>query len=87
MPPPLFEIAERLGDAFSRSWARYWDSFGTLVAGRRREALVGFGRALTEIHEQGAGRESEPLILAGSGAALVAFGRSRPRHRGLPPGR
>ena len=31
MPQQVFEIAERLGDAFSRSWARYWIGYAALV--------------------------------------------------------
>ena len=69
------EIAERLGDAFSRSWARYWNAYTALKSGRAEDAVDGFTRALEEIHDRGSGRESESLIQSGLGAALVATGR------------
>ncbi len=69
------EIAMRLGDAFSRSWARYWTAYSALRSGHADEAVDGFTRALTEIHDRGAGKESESLIYSGLGAAFVATGR------------
>ena len=69
------DIAERLGDAFSRSWARFWDAYATYEQGDFQASLDGFNHALAEIHERGSGRESEPLIHRGIGTALVALGR------------
>ncbi len=69
------EIAERLGDAFSRSWAGYWRAYARLHDGDAETAIQDFDRALREIYERGAGRESESLIRHGIGAALVALGR------------
>ena len=69
------EIAERLGDAFSRSWARFWHAYASLHEGDAEAALEGFNRALREIYERGSGRESESLIHHGIGSAHVALGR------------
>ncbi len=69
------EIAERLGDAFSQSWARYWEAYAAFEQGYIETSLDGYVRALTEIHERGSGRESESLIHRGIGTALVALGR------------
>jgi adenylate cyclase len=69
------EIAERLGDAFSRSWGRYWSAYAALRSGHAEVAIDEFTRALGEIHDRGAGRESESVIRTGLGAALVAAGR------------
>ena len=69
------EIAERLGDAFSQSWARYWAAYAAFEQGDAQASLDGFARALAEVHERGAGRESESLIRRGIGTALVALGR------------
>jgi len=69
------EIAERLGDAFSQSWARYWRAYATLHEGDPEAAIEDFERALMEIYDRGSGRESESLIRSGIGAALVALGR------------
>ena len=79
-----FEIAERLGDAFSRSWARFWLamplSWRAMPSGRSSE----FTRTLTEIDQRGAGREALSLIHGGLGSALVAAGEV---DRGIEIGR
>ena len=69
------EIADRLGDAFSRSWARYWTSYTLLATGDHEGALEGFTRALAQIHEGGSGRESEAAVHRGIGESLVAAGK------------
>jgi adenylate cyclase len=69
-----FEIAERLGDAFSRSWARLWLGYATLVAGDAEPAVEEFTRTLAEIEERGAGREALGLVHRALGTALVAAG-------------
>ena len=83
----VFEIAERLGDAFSRSWARLWLGYAALVAGDAERAVEEFTRTLTEIDERGAGREALAWSIAALGSALVAAGRGRPGHRGRSPRR
>ena len=70
-----FEIAERLGDAFSRSWSRFWYAYAILQDGDAEAALEQFSRALVEVQERGAGREAEALIRHGMGEALVELGR------------
>ncbi len=79
-----FEIAERLGDAFSRSWAHFWLGHAVLVEGDAERAVVEFTRTLTEIEERGAGREALSLIHGGLGSALVASGEV---DRGIETGR
>ena len=80
----VFEIAERLGDAFSRSWARLWLGYAAHVAGDPERAVEEFTRTLTEIDERGAGREAIPLVRRGLGLALVAAGKV---DRGIEVGR
>jgi class 3 adenylate cyclase/tetratricopeptide (TPR) repeat protein len=79
-----FEIAERLGDAFSRSWSRFWLGYAALVEGDAERAVGEFTRTLTEIDERGAGREARSLIHRGLGSALVAAGEV---DRGIEIGR
>jgi adenylate cyclase len=79
-----FEIAERLGDAFSRSWAHFWLAHAVLVEGDAERAVVEFTRTLSEIDERGAGREALALIHGGLGSALVATGEV---DRGIEIGR
>jgi tetratricopeptide (TPR) repeat protein len=69
------ELAERQGDAFSRSWTRFWDAYALFESGNARAALDGYNRALVEIHERRSGLESESMIHRGIGTALVALGR------------
>ena len=69
-----FEIAERLGDAFSRTWARYWVGYAALVSGDLKSAVENLNRALNEIEERGAGREASAGIHSNLGSALVATG-------------
>jgi adenylate cyclase len=69
------ELAERQGDAFSRSWTRYWDAYALFESGNAQAALDGYTRALVEIHERRSGLESESMIHRGIGTALVALGR------------
>jgi adenylate cyclase len=80
----VFEIAERLGDAFSRSWARLWLGYAALVAGDAERAVEEFTRTLTEIEERGAGREALGLVQRSLGTALVATGEV---DRGIEVGR
>jgi tetratricopeptide (TPR) repeat protein len=68
------EIADRLGDAFSRAWARFWTAYAAMRAGAHDEAQEGFTRALEQMQDLGAGRESETLLRYGLGATLVAAG-------------
>ena len=68
------EVAERLGDAFSRAWARYWVAYAALISGDHTSAVENFTRALSEIEERGAGREASSGIHSGLGRALVAQG-------------
>jgi adenylate cyclase len=70
----VFEIAERLGDAFSRSWARLWLGYAALVSGDAERAIEEFTRTLSEIEERGAGREALGLVHRALGTALVAAG-------------
>ena len=79
-----FEIAERLGDAFSRSWARVWLGYASYASGDAEQAVAEFTRALAEVEERGAGRESRPFVLRTLGLALVAAGQI---DRGIETGR
>ena len=69
------EIADRLGDAFSRTWARFWDAYATLAAGDASTAQAGFSDGLANIESSGSGRESECWFRNGLAAALVAGGQ------------
>ena len=69
-----FEIAERLGDAFSRSWARFWLGYAAYVGGDAERAVAEYTRTLKEIDERGVGREALSLIHRGLGSALLAAG-------------
>jgi tetratricopeptide (TPR) repeat protein len=80
----VFEIAERLGDAFSRSWARLWLGYAALVSGDAERAVEEFTRTLREIDERGAGREALGLVHRALGTALVAVGEV---DRGIEVGR
>ena len=80
----VFEIAERLGDAFSRSWARLWLGYAALVTGDAERAIKEFTRTLSEIQERGAGREALGLVHRALGSALVASGEV---DRGIDVGR
>ena len=80
----VFEIAERLGDAFSRSWARLWLGYAALVTGDAERAVEEFTRTLSEIEERGAGREALGLVHRALGTALVAAGEV---DRGIEVGR
>ena len=80
----VFEIAERLGDAFSRSWARLWLGYAALVTGDAERAVEEFTRTLSEIEERGAGREALGLVHRALGSALVASGEV---DRGIEVGR
>jgi tetratricopeptide (TPR) repeat protein len=80
----VFEIAERLGDAFSRSWARLWLGYAALVSGHAERAVEELTRTLTEIDERGAGREALGLVHCALGSALVASGEV---DRGIEVGR
>ncbi|MGI9084169.1 MAG: adenylate/guanylate cyclase domain-containing protein [Aeromicrobium sp.] len=70
-----WEIAERLGDAFSRTWARFWIAYATLQRGETEAAIDAFTRGLTAIRESGSGRESESWFRNGLAMATVASGR------------
>ena len=69
-----FAIAERLGDAFSRTWAQAWVGYGALVAGDAERAIDDLTRALSDVDRRGAGREARPIILRGLGAAMIQAG-------------
>lgn len=69
------EIADRLGDVFSRAWASFWTSYAALREGSFEESLAGFTQTLEQIHARGAGRECEPLVRYGMGASLAESGR------------
>ena len=71
-----FEIAERIGDAFSGNWARVWLGYASFVSGDAEQAVAEFTRALAEIEERGAGRESRSFIHRTLGLALVAAGQT-----------
>ncbi len=79
-----FEIAERLGDAFSRSWARAWLGYALYVSGDAEQAVAESTRPLAEIEERGAGREARSFIHRTLGLALVA---ARQTDRGIDIGR
>ena len=79
-----FEIAERLGDAFSRSWARFWLGYAALASGDTELAVTELKRALIEVEERGAGRDALSVIHRTLGSALVASGEVE---RGIEIGR
>jgi class 3 adenylate cyclase/tetratricopeptide (TPR) repeat protein len=58
------EIAERIGDSFSRSWAWYWLGQGELMRDNWQAALEALERSREICREQRTGLEAEPPRLA-----------------------
>lgn len=58
------EIAERIGDGFSRALAQQWLGVAHLIEGRPGEAAAAFERSLAIARERGTGLEYEPFCLS-----------------------
>ncbi len=68
------EIAEAIGDSFSRVVASAWLGFAHVAAGDASEGEAIFTDCLEAIKQRGAGRELEPSVRGGLGGALAAIG-------------
>jgi adenylate cyclase len=68
------QIAEQLGDAFSRINALHWLGTALLLTGDPREASRVLASCIEAVDAQGAGREQEPLIRGQYADALLALG-------------
>jgi tetratricopeptide (TPR) repeat protein len=68
------EIAEAIGDSFSRIVASSWLGLAHIAAGNAAEARDLLRRCLEMIEERGAGREFEPLVRGGLARALADLG-------------
>jgi adenylate cyclase len=71
------EIAEQLGDAFSRINALHWLGDAYLLTGDPAEAVRVHDQCLAAVESRGAGREQEPGIRARHAEALRAVGDAR----------
>jgi tetratricopeptide (TPR) repeat protein len=68
------EIAEAIGDSFSRVVASSWLGLAHNLAGNAAEAREFLCRCLEMIEERGAGREFEPTVRSALARALGALG-------------
>src|SRR6266540_1434470 len=64
------EIAEAIGDSFSRVVASAWLGLAHVTAGDAPEAQAVLGHTLEMIEKRGAGREFEPSVHSGLATAL-----------------
>ncbi len=69
-----YELAERIGDAFSRIWAIYNLGYARFMAAEANEAIVALERSIELGREARTGLESESLRLAGLSEALLSAG-------------
>ena len=69
-----YEIAERIGDAFSRIFALYCLGCARLMLGEPDEAIVAFERSIELGREARTGLEIEALRFAGLSEALLSAG-------------
>jgi class 3 adenylate cyclase/tetratricopeptide (TPR) repeat protein len=69
-----YEIAERIGDAFSRVWALFYLGFARFMIGEADEAITAIESAIELGREARTGLESEALRIAGLSEALLSAG-------------
>ncbi len=69
-----YEIGERLGDAFSRGWSRFYLGYAHLLLGDTSEAIPLLEESIALPRESRTGLEQEALRLAGLSQALLMAG-------------
>ena len=69
-----YEIGERLGDAFSRGWARFYLGYAHLMLGDTSDAIPLLEESIELPRESRTGLEQEALRLAGLSQALLMAG-------------
>lgn len=69
------EIADRLGDGFSRVVAHMWLGLALHLTGSQHEALAVLDRCLETIQSRGVGLEYEGFVRSGRAITLEEFGR------------
>jgi tetratricopeptide (TPR) repeat protein len=69
-----YEIAERIGDAFSRVWALYFLGYARFMVGEPDEAIAAIESAIELGREARTGLESEALRIAGLSEVLLSAG-------------
>jgi class 3 adenylate cyclase/tetratricopeptide (TPR) repeat protein len=69
-----YEIAERIGSAFSRVWALYFLGYARFMVGEPDEAIVAIERSIELGREARTGLEEEALRFAGLSEALLSVG-------------
>jgi tetratricopeptide (TPR) repeat protein len=69
-----YELAERIGDAFSRIWALYNLGYGRLMVGETSEALATIERSIELGREARTALELESLRVSGLSEALLGAG-------------
>jgi tetratricopeptide (TPR) repeat protein len=69
-----YEIAERIGDAFSRVSAGYWLGYAHFMLGESGEAISLIERSIELGREARTGLEDETVRLAGLSEALLSIG-------------
>jgi tetratricopeptide (TPR) repeat protein len=68
------EIAERIGDSFSRSWAWFWLGFGRRMRGEWQEAIEALERSLAIASERRTAAEGEGWRLVVLGESYLGLG-------------
>ena len=76
------EIAERIGDAFSRAWAWFFLGLGELMRGEWRQAIEALDRSLAMARERRTSVEGDSFRLGLLGEAHLGLGDAE-RARGL----
>jgi adenylate cyclase len=71
-----YEIAERVGSAFSRVWQLYFFGYAKFLAGETTEAIAAIERSIELSRQARTGLELEPVRLATLAEALLAAGES-----------
>jgi class 3 adenylate cyclase/tetratricopeptide (TPR) repeat protein len=69
-----YELAERIGDAFSRIWALYNLGYARFMVGEAKEAIAALERSIELGREARTALESESLRVAGLSEALLSTG-------------
>ena len=69
-----YQLAERIGDAFSRIWALYNLGYARLMVGETGEAITALERSIELGREARTGLEQESLRVAGLSEALLGAG-------------
>ena len=70
----FLESSERIGDAFSRSWAWMWVGWTATMLGRHTQAVDALDRSLRISRDQRSGVEGEALRLIALGEAHLGLG-------------